>query len=820
LGVSSKTKNNWRPLLHVEIQPLAKNHLNQEVFDKITKIQPNSSVSLSEHVKPDSGSKSVTVPDFKTNSKQSPNIQKHPKKYLKPRQIQKKCSFKKKPPPKTSLHPKPFTTGQEVWPLEKIPGPVDTFLANQKSDFTWAPPAPFMNPLHPDHVGRAKKNITKPLDECISVPGFKDLMQYIGPYSSKLEIQTKNNLNSVRLMFKHAEDKGVHELSMGLLANPSLIDSYISDVEGSDSYRPKTILQKIESLKKPLHWLKISSRYPDKRYAQGINPGAFDIIQDTLDEKCKKLRPYAKAEEGRSANVKYMQATKQWLSHEDFCLLGAQLDSWAAFYWDFICEQALGSKAWVQACIAYQHLLLTWLFVGIPTPRLKTVANINIEDFKISNDIVYLSIGVEKNSFRRLGLKDAIGRNIFMPGTLAVHLKHWISDLLPKFIREVKTTPWIYGNGKQIPGKVLGRMVSKTCYDICGLKLTPLSLRKLRTTYVMDSIDELDGTLVDKLGLKMEYAHASGHSLEVMLKYYVIKDTAKSIARSKDIIEKTNQEIFGKRGISIEVKNANLPIYLPEENPIYYVQMKKPSFSLKGDRSHNKKEKESDFPSDIIFDSSDLYSPDEEKHVHMLPINNFSLPQRSCNARHNISHMINKTDAIQKILSGDWLTDCEIFWALFLLKNQYGHVGGLEDTVVMATGLSQNLAIEALNVYILHIRGNHWVTVCLGDAWDGIWVYDSLACGHVAEDIKEQMKHVTNEDHFCLAPTQQQTNTQECGLFAIAFAVDLVEGFNPCGIQYDESYMRDHFASCIKAEHILPFPRRLKKATNAFVVID
>jgi hypothetical protein len=408
-----------------------------------------------------------------------------------------------------------------------------------------------------------------------------------------------------------------------------------------------------------------------------------------------------------------------------------------------------------------------------------------------------------------------------MPGTLAVHLKHWISDLLPKFIRDVKTTPWIYENGKQIPGKVLGRMVSKTCYDICGLKLTPLSLRKLRTTYVMDTIDELDGTLVDKLGLKMEYAHASGHSLEVMLKYYVIKDTTKSIARSKDIIEKTNQEIFGKNGNSMEVKDAILPICLPKEIPNYTVKMKQPSFSFnKIDRSHTKKEIETDFHSDILFDSSDLYSPVEMNHVDVLPINTFSLPQRSCNARHNISHMINKNEAIQNILSGEWLTDREIFWGLFLLRNQYGHVGGLEDTVVMAAGKSLNPAIQALNVYILHTEGNHWVTVCLGDACVGIWVYDSLACGRVAEDIKKQIEHVTNEDQFCLAPTQQQTNSQDCGLFAIAFAVDLVEGFNPCGIQYDESLMREHLASCIRAEHILPFPRRLKKSTKAIVVVD
>jgi hypothetical protein len=319
----------------------------------------------------------------------------------------------------------------------------------------------------------------------------------------------------------------------------------------------------------------------------------------------------------------------------------------------------------------------------------------------------------------------------------------------------------------------------------------------------------------------MEYAHASGHSFDVMLKYYVIKDMAKSIARSKSIIEKTNQGIFGKGGPVMVAADTNFQKHFPEEKPVYSVLMKSPSFSLKKNTKGHIRKKGKGLALVIPFDSCDLSdSPVVDGHVDGLLTHTFTQPQRSCNAPRPIQHMVAKEEAVQKVLSGEWLSDQEIFWALFLLKKKYAHVGGLEDTVVMAAGQSRCRADETINVYILHTGGNHWVTVCLGRSRGGVKVYDSLTCGHVSEDVKEQMRHVTAQRKFHLVPMQQQTDVQSCGLFAIACAVDLIEGFNPCGIQYEESMMREHLACCIRTENILPFPRRMTKATEAIVVIE
>jgi hypothetical protein len=78
-----------------------------------------------------------------------------------------------------------------------------------------------------------------------------------------------------------------------------------------------------------------------------------------------------------------------------------------------------------------------------------------------------------------------------------------------------------------------------------GVPLNPLSIRKLRTTYVCQSIDEQDGRLIDKEGLRAEYALASGHTIDVMEKYYLLKDTQECVSRSRNITDLSNQYLFG-----------------------------------------------------------------------------------------------------------------------------------------------------------------------------------------------------------------------------------------------------------------------------------
>ena len=59
-----------------------------------------------------------------------------------------------------------------------------------------------------------------------------------------------------------------------------------------------------------------------------------------------------------------------------------------------------------------------------------------------------------------------------------------------------------------------------------------------------------------------------------------------------------------------------------------------------------------------------------------------------------------------------------------------------------------------------------------------------------------------------LPPAQIQQGGVDCGLIALDFAYDLVNGNNPSEIAYCQSGMRQHLIRCLENEHFEPFPRQ------------
>ena len=55
-------------------------------------------------------------------------------------------------------------------------------------------------------------------------------------------------------------------------------------------------------------------------------------------------------------------------------------------------------------------------------------------------------------------------------------------------------------------------------------------------------------------------------------------------------------------------------------------------------------------------------------------------------------------------------------------------------------------------------------------------------------------------------PVQQQTNGDDCGLFAIAFATDLAANIEPTTRKYDQEKFREHLLKCFKYGEISIFP--------------
>ena len=93
-----------------------------------------------------------------------------------------------------------------------------------------------------------------------------------------------------------------------------------------------------------------------------------------------------------------------------------------------------------------------------------------------------------------------------------------------------------------------------------------------------------------------------------------------------------------------------------------------------------------------------------------------------------------------------------------------------------------------------------------------VLVMDSLgATCHISHSLEQQIAQVYGGGRSQLTvhslSVQQQVGVKDCGLFAVAFAVELCQKHNPSRISYDQSKMRAHFISCLQKEHLVTFPR-------------
>ena len=56
-------------------------------------------------------------------------------------------------------------------------------------------------------------------------------------------------------------------------------------------------------------------------------------------------------------------------------------------------------------------------------------------------------------------------------------------------------------------------------------------------------------------------------------------------------------------------------------------------------------------------------------------------------------------------------------------------------------------------------------------------------------------------------PVQQQNGAVDCGLFAVAYAVEVCYGYSPSVVSFDQRKMRTHLHQCLSKGMIVPFPK-------------
>ncbi|XP_078310197.1 uncharacterized protein LOC144618313 [Crassostrea virginica] len=179
----------------------------------------------------------------------------------------------------------------------------------------------------------------------------------------------------------------------------------------------------------------------------------------------------------------------------------------------------------------------------------------------------------------------------------------------------------------------------------------------------------------------------------------------------------------------------------------------------------------------------------------------------------------------RKIESGQPLCSDVINTAQKLLKRQFPDISGLqqsERTPVWDEKQNQwkyGIKFEKVNSPAVQIHHNgkfHWVTSIKLDGQ--IYVMDSLSNGKISPSLQIQLASMYGSDYHQLTvripQIQQQTNSVDCGLFAIANAVQfcfsLYQGSDL--LKFDEPFLRHHLLHCLEKGAFSPFPRIETKA--------
>ena len=152
---------------------------------------------------------------------------------------------------------------------------------------------------------------------------------------------------------------------------------------------------------------------------------------------------------------------------------------------------------------------------------------------------------------------------------------------------------------------------------------------------------------------------------------------------------------------------------------------------------------------------------------------------------------------------GRWLNDKHINYAQSLLKNQFPHIDGLKDTLLVH---KKQEKIKQ-GVQIIHTRGNHWIVASnLRNSNCEIQIFDSLYTS-VHKDTQKVVLNLfetSGEVTLKMAEMSKQEGMHDCGVFAIAAATALAFGVNP--VQLRQSNMREHLLKCFEDGAMTLFP--------------
>lgn len=168
--------------------------------------------------------------------------------------------------------------------------------------------------------------------------------------------------------------------------------------------------------------------------------------------------------------------------------------------------------------------------------------------------------------------------------------------------------------------------------------------------------------------------------------------------------------------------------------------------------------------------------------------------------------------------STGWLNDGIIYAAQSLLAFQTkGKIFGFQSTQLSKKESLFKPIPSGAFIQIIHIADCHWgvasnINVQSAGGWhnDAVGIYDSGRPSNVTNTVKKMIcsffKCSSDALRFDLINVETQTNSHDCGVFAVAMATELALGGDPASCRWDTKKMRQHLKACLEKGTMVHFP--------------
>ena len=246
---------------------------------------------------------------------------------------------------------------------------------------------------------------------------------------------------------------------------------------------------------------------------------------------------------------------------------------------------------------------------------------------------------------------------------------------------------------------------------------------------------------------------------------------------------------------------------------------------------------------EIQFDLPDLQensAPSTPKFPEIMQLDTIDeemIVEINSDSEDNISTWIPRfglAQADKAIISGEgdekWLTSKHMLAAQAILKEQFQHINGLQDTANVPrlvgstkskqgrkwTYSSKFQQCSSPGAQIHHNGTDHWLLSVKPDRSGAVIILDSGVSPKLSNSVKIQLSALYGSPKSSLTVScprvQQQTSgSGNCGVFAIAFLVEYCfEGYaGETVVLFDEAMMRSHLIECLQKGQFSPFPRQV-----------